>query len=123
MCSAVSPTDHRSGADFHFHCSSVTPSIAARNSLRDSSIQWITLLRSSAVICASAATTGRHENARQARTILFVMNPSVTPQLHLDKAPLQSAPVGKTEPVPDVRAYFVQFVNPAFRDIHAIAQR
>jgi len=35
-CSATSPTDHQSGAGFHFHCSSVRPSIAARNSLRDS---------------------------------------------------------------------------------------
>ena len=31
MCSEVSATDQRSGADFHVHCASLTPSMDFRN--------------------------------------------------------------------------------------------
>src|SRR5215469_613451 len=43
---AFRPTDHRSGAGFHFHWASVTPSTAARNSARDCSSHGSAFARS-----------------------------------------------------------------------------
>src|SRR5207237_2552272 len=49
---------------FHVHCDSVRPSIAARNSLRESASHLRAFARSSAVICASAAAeSGTHESS------------------------------------------------------------
>ncbi len=52
MCSAASATDQRSGADFHVHCASLTPSMDFRNAA-SVFFRWSTSLSRSALVTSA----------------------------------------------------------------------